>query len=140
MGTWSHEPFGNDTANDWAYELEDTTDFSVIDATLQTALDEGQEDLDADLAMEAIAAIEVLAKSLGHGTQTDVYTDKVDEWVDRISLKPSADLLQKAEQVLALVASDHSELKELWQESEEYELWANNLQQLNTILHSEKLC
>ncbi|HQV24368.1 MAG: DUF4259 domain-containing protein [Acinetobacter sp.] len=138
MGTWSHEPFGNDTANDWAYELEDTTDFSVIDATLQTALDEGQEDLDADLAMEAIAAIEVLAKSLGHGTQTDVYTDKVDEWVDRISLKPSADLLQKAEQVLALVASDHSELKELWQESEEYELWANNLQQLNTILHSEK--
>ena len=138
MGTWSHEPFGNDTANDWAYELDDTTDFSVIDATLQTALDEGQEDLDADLAMEAIAAIEVLAKSLGHGTQTDVYTDKVDEWVDRISLKPSADLLQKAEQVLALVASDHSELKELWQESEEYELWANNLQQLNTILHSEK--
>jgi hypothetical protein len=138
MGTWSHEPFGNDTANDWAYELEDTTDFSVIDATLQTALDEGQEDLDADLAMEAIAAIEVLAKSLGHGTQTDVYTDKVDEWVDRISLKPSADLLQKAEQVLALVASDHSELKELWQESEEYELWANNLEQLNTILHSEK--
>ena len=138
MGTWSHEPFGNDTANDWAYELEDTTDFSVIDATLQTALDEGQEDLDAELAMEAIAAIEVLAKSLGHGTQTDVYTDKVDEWVDRISLKPSADLLQKAEQVLALVASDHSELKELWQESEEYELWANNLQQLNTILHSEK--
>ncbi|HQZ59236.1 MAG TPA: DUF4259 domain-containing protein [Acinetobacter sp.] len=138
MGTWSHEPFGNDTANDWAYELEDTTDFSVIDATLQTALDEGQENLDADLAMEAIAAIEVLAKSLGHGTQTDVYTDKVDEWVDRISLKPSADLLQKAEQVLALVASDHSELKELWQESEEYELWANNLQQLNTILHSEK--
>ena len=138
MGTWSHAPFGNDTAPDWAYELEDTTDFSVIDATLQTALDEGQEDLDADLAMEAIAAIEVLAKSLGHGTQTDVYTDKVDEWVDRISLKPSADLLQKAEQVLALVASDHSELKELWQESEEYELWANNLQQLNTILHSEK--
>ena len=138
MGTWSHEPFGNDTANDWAYELEDTTDFSVIDATLQTALDEGQENLDADLAMEAIAAIEVLAKSLGHGTQTDVYTDKVDEWVDRISLKPSADLLQKAEQVLALVASDHSELKELWQESEEYELWVNNLEQLNTILHSEK--
>ena len=138
MGTWSHEPFGNDTANDWAYELEDTTDFSVIDATLQTALDEGQEDLDADLAMEAIAAIEVLAKSLGHGTQTDVYTDKVDEWVDRISLKPSADLSQKAAQALALVASDHSELKELWQESEEYELWANNLQQLNTILHSEK--
>ena len=138
MGTWSHEPFGNDTANDWAYELEDATDFSVIDATLQTALDEGQDDLDADLAMEAIAAVEVLAKTLGHGTQTDVYTEKVDEWVENIHLQPSAALLQKAQQVLALVSSDQSELKELWQESEEYELWANNLRQLNTILHSEK--
>lgn len=23
MGAWSHEPFGNDTAGDWVYELED---------------------------------------------------------------------------------------------------------------------
>lgn len=43
MGTWSHESFGNDTANDWAYELEDATDFSVIEAALQVALDEGDE-------------------------------------------------------------------------------------------------
>ena len=65
MGTWSHESFGNDTANDWAYELEDATDFSVIEAALQVALDEGDEYLDADLAMEAmeaIAAVEVIAK------------------------------------------------------------------------------
>ncbi|ENV51109.1 hypothetical protein L292_1154 [Acinetobacter junii CIP 107470 = MTCC 11364] len=43
MGTWSHESFGNDTANDWAYELEDATDFAVIEAALQVALDEGDE-------------------------------------------------------------------------------------------------
>ena len=34
MGAWSHEPFGNDDANDWAYELEETEDLSHIEAAL----------------------------------------------------------------------------------------------------------
>eukprot|EP00487_Bulimina_marginata_P012517 TRINITY_DN8854_c0_g1_i1.p1 TRINITY_DN8854_c0_g1~~TRINITY_DN8854_c0_g1_i1.p1 ORF type:complete len:104 (+),score=23.09 TRINITY_DN8854_c0_g1_i1:34-345(+) len=85
MGTWSHESFGNDTANDWAYELEDATDFAVIEAALQVALDEGDEYLDADLAMEAIAAVEVIDKVvLDKGTQSDVYTEKVDQWLETI--------------------------------------------------------
>lgn len=32
MGAWSYEPFGNDDANDWAYELEETDDLSHIEA------------------------------------------------------------------------------------------------------------
>ncbi|MBJ8440198.1 DUF4259 domain-containing protein [Acinetobacter junii] len=135
MGTWSHESFGNDTANDWAYELEDATDFSVIEAALQVALDEGDEYLDADLAMEAIAAIEVIAKRLGKGTQSDVYTEKVDQWLETISEQPSDDLLSLAKRVLERIVADDSELKELWLESDEYELWLGNIQQLKDALN-----
>ena len=134
MGTWSHESFGNDTANDWAYELEDATDFSVIEAALQVALDEGDEYLDADLAMEAIAAIEVIAKRLGKGTQSDVYTEKVDQWLETISEQPSDDVLSLAKRVLERIVADDSELKELWLESDEYELWLGNIQQLKDAL------
>ena len=134
METWSHESFGNDTANDWAYELEDATDFSVIEAALQVALDEGDEYLDADLAMEAIAAVEVIAKRLGKGTQSDVYTEKVDQWLETISEQPSDDLLSLAKRVLERIVADDSELKELWLESDEYELWLGNIQQLNDAL------
>ena len=134
MGTWSHESFGNDTANDWAYELEDATDFSVIEAALQVALDEGDEYLDADLAMEAIAAVEVIAKRLGKGTQSDVYTEKVDQWLETISEQPNDDLLSLAKRVLERIVADDSELKELWLESDEYELWLGNIQQLNDAL------
>ena len=134
MGTWSHESFGNDTANDWAYELEDATDFVVIEAALQVALDEGDEYLDADLAMEAIAAVEVIAKRLGKGTQSDVYTEKVDQWLETISEQPSDDLLSLAKRVLERIVADDSELKELWLESDEYELWLGNIQQLNDAL------
>lgn len=135
MGTWSHESFGNDTANDWAYELEDATDFSVIEAALQVALDEGDEYLDADLAMEAIAAVEVIAKRLGKGTQSDVYTEKVDEWLETISEQPSDGLLSLAKRVLERIVADDSELKELWLESDEYELWLGNIQQLKDALN-----
>ena len=134
MGTWSHESFGNDTANDWAYELEDATDFVVIEAALQVALDEGDEYLDADLAMEAIAAVEVIAKRLGKGTQSDVYTEKVDQWLETISEQPSDDLLSLAKRVLERIVADDSELKELWLESDEYELWLGNIQQLKDAL------
>ena len=134
MGTWSHESFGNDTANDWAYELEDATDFVVIEAALQVALDEGDEYLDADLAMEAIAAVEVIAKRLGEGTQSDVYTEKVDQWLETISEQPRDDLLSLAKRVLERIVADDSELKELWLESDEYELWLGNIQQLNDAL------
>ena len=135
MGTWSHESFGNDTANDWAYELEDATDFSVIEAALQVVLDEGDEYLDADLAMEAIAAIEVIAKRLGKGTQSDVYTEKVDQWLETISEQPSDDVLSLAKRVLERIVADDSELKELWLESDEYELWLGNIQQLKDALN-----
>ena len=134
MGTWSHESFGNDTANDWAYELEDATDFVVIEAALQVALDEGDEYLDADLAMEAIAAVEVIAKRLGEGTQSDVYTEKVDQWLETISEQPRDDLLSLAKRVLERIVADDSELKELWLESDEYELWLGNIQQLKDAL------
>lgn len=134
METWSHESFGNDTANDWAYELEDATDFSVIEAALQVALDEGDEYLDADLAMEAIAAVEVIAKRLGKGTQSDVYTEKVDQWLETISEQPRDDLLSLAKRVLERIVADDSELKELWLESDEYELWLGNIQQLKDAL------
>ena len=134
METWSHESFGNDTANDWAYELEDATDFSVIEAALQVALDEGDEYLDADLAMEAIAAVEVIAKRLGKGTQSDVYTEKVDQWLETISEQPSDDLLSLAKRVLERIVADDSELKELWLEPDEYELWLGSIQQLKDAL------
>lgn len=84
--------------------------------------------------MEAIAAIEVIAKRLGKGTQSDVYTEKVDQWLETISEQPSDDVLSLAKRVLERIVADDSDLKELWLESDEYELWLGNIQQLKDAL------
>ena len=60
--------------------------------------------------------MEVIAKLLGRGTQSDAYTEHIDEWVKTVGLKPSPSLLEKASRTLDRILSDDSELRELWQE------------------------
>lgn len=118
MGAWSHEPFGNDTANDWAYDLEYAQDLSYIEAALDNVLEQESGYLEAPTAEEAVGAIEVLAKLLGRGTQSDAYTEKVDTWVKTIHQKPTDALLEKARRVIARILAKDSELLELWQDGE----------------------
>lgn len=130
MGAWSHEPFGNDTSNDWAYDLEETKDMSHIEAALDKVLEQGSEYLEAPDAEEAVGAVEVLAKLLGRGTQSDAYTKKVDDWIKSIDQKPSPALLKKARQVIERILAEDSELLELWQESEEFKEWHASMSKL----------
>jgi hypothetical protein len=134
VGTWSHEPFGNDTASDWAYDLEEQKNFSLVAQAIQGVLDNGADYLDADLAVEAIAAAEVLAKALGRGTQTDAYTEKVDAWLASIKAKPSADLLSGAQAALARIMGPDSELRELWEESDDFEDWVSSVKALQSAV------
>jgi hypothetical protein len=132
MGAWSHEPFGNDDANDWAYELEEADDLSYVEAALDAVLDaEGY--VEAPEASCAVAAVEVLAKLLGKGTQSDAYTEKVDEWVKKVRAKPSSPLLEKARLALARVRGEESELKELWHEGDAAE-WEASLDALQAAV------
>lgn len=123
MGTWSCQPFGNDTANDWAYALDDRRDFSLVEEAIRAVLDNGDDYLDADLAVEAIAAAEVLAKALGRGTQSDAYTEKVDAWLRTVSTPPAGTLLADARLALDRILGSDSELNELWEESDEHAEW-----------------
>lgn len=134
MGAWSHEPFGNDSACDWASDLEGTTDFSMIETALDEMIEAEDDYLDADLGSAAIAAAEVLAKVLGQATQTEGYPDVVDEWLDQVGSKPSTELLQKAQRALELVLTEESELYELWMESEEYMIWQESVFKLQAAL------
>lgn len=134
MGAWSHEPFGNDSACDWSYELLESSDLSYVESALDKALAVGGAYLEAPDAEEAIAAIEVLAKLRGKGTQSDAYTEDIDEWVRRLGVSPPAPLLHKAQNVLKRIIASESELLELWQESEELAQWRASIERLSAAI------
>lgn len=135
MGAWSPQPFGNDDACDWVYGLEGQADLTFIELTLQQAL-AAEDALEAPEANAAIAAVEVLAKLRGKGTQHDGYTDPVDDWVATVNLQPNTELLALAAQVLQRVTSADSELNELWQNSDEYDAWLNSIRALQAAITS----
>jgi hypothetical protein len=124
MGTWSGEPFGNDTAADWVWELDDVSDWGIPRDALEAAIG-AKEPLDSDAAAIAIAAAEVVAAGLGRATQTDAYTESVQAFVSR-SPQPPADLPAVALAALAAATNPSTELYELWNEADPAEWLAAN--------------
>jgi hypothetical protein len=115
MGAWDATSFGNDTANDWAYDLENSSDLSYIDATLQRILDAGEDYIEGSDAEEAIGAAEVVAWLRGRPTPVNAYTEKIAEWVAAHPIHPTAAITQKAILVLDRIQRQPSELQELWE-------------------------
>lgn len=112
MGAWSVEPFGNDVAADWAWDLEEETDWDVIEDALQDAL-EDVDDIDHETAVIAIAAAEVVAHGLGHATQRDAYTEEVEAFVRRAGC-PNQDVVLLALAALTAATGPGSELAQQW--------------------------
>jgi hypothetical protein len=131
MGAWDATSFGNDTANDWAYDLEGCDDLSHIETTLQHVMDVGDDYLDADMASEAVAAAEVLAWLSGKPIPVNSYTEKIAEWVSSHPTKPSAATIQMALSVLDRIQREQSELAELWEGDPE---WTDSMTDLRNRL------
>lgn len=128
MGTWSAEPFGNDSAADWAFELDDAEDWTLVRVALDDLL--AIDGPDQDIETIAIAAAEVVAHGLGKPTQQDPYVESVDGFVSRAG-QPPVDLPALAMRVLDRVASE-SELEELWED--DVDEWKAALARLRAVL------
>ncbi|MBX3468564.1 MAG: DUF4259 domain-containing protein [Planctomycetes bacterium] len=75
--------------------------------------------LDADVACEALAACEVLARLAGRPGYQNAYTESVDDWVAAhadLAVPPA--LVARATAVIDRVLGERSELAELWDEGD----------------------
>jgi hypothetical protein len=130
MGAWGHLPFDNDTANDWAYGLEEVDDLSLVEAAFDELEAVGSDYLDQDIACSALGACEVLARLLGRPGYTNAYTEKVDQWVADHKFKPPPALLKRASAALDRILGADSELRELWEESDDAADWRAAIEDL----------
>jgi hypothetical protein len=118
MGSWADDPFGNDTACDWKYGLDEVEDLSLIEETIQRVLEAGDEYLEAPEAEEAIAAADTLARLMGRFYIRNSYTESVDEWVEKHKLKPSPELVAAAINAIDRILRPPSELLDLWTDAD----------------------
>lgn len=116
MGAWGELAFDNDTANDWAYDLDGLSDLSLVESAFDELEEVGEDYLDQDVACQALAACEVLARLLGNFGYRNAYTKKVDDWVAAHPVKPETALLARARAGIDRILGADSELRQLWEE------------------------
>jgi hypothetical protein len=138
MGTWDVGPFDNDTAADWCGDLHDAAPDErpvLARSALTAVLDNGDEYLDSDLAVEAIAAAAVVASQLPGGAEiTSPYAP--DFLLEGSRLDVPEDLPALAVRALDRIVGDDSEWRELWEESGDYPTALAELQRIRTTLQA----
>jgi hypothetical protein len=116
MGTWDVGPFDNDTAADWCGALNDTHPerrVELVRATVAAVANHGDEYLDSDLAVEAIAAAAIVASRLPGGIPvTSPYAPNF--LLAGGSIEVPDDLPPLALRALDRINADNSEWRELW--------------------------
>ncbi len=113
MGAWGVRAFDNDNANDWASRFVAGNDLALIEAAFRDVEQANPRNIPQAVACRALAACEVLARLLGNAGYTNAYTRKVDSWVAAHPRPLSAELLARANAVIARVLSTGSELRQL---------------------------
>ncbi|SES08790.1 DUF4259 domain-containing protein [Pedobacter rhizosphaerae] len=115
MGAWGIKNFENDTAVDWLNDFQPEGNTAEIEEILDQVLAE-KDFIDDEESFITLAFLELLAVKLNL-TQTTMETN--------IAFPITRALIEKTIKAThkILFFENHSELRELWEESEEYTPW-----------------
>ncbi|MCS3801840.1 DUF4259 domain-containing protein [Niastella sp. OAS944] len=132
MGAWGPLNFENDTALDLVYEIEEEGANRIKIAI--EAVNSREEDsfLDSDLCSEALAAIEYIAAAKDKVSED--FPEDAEEWLtpaNKETLLAIRNLIANSKQAIDRI-KHNSELKDLWEETEEFEEWNKVLDGLVT--------
>jgi hypothetical protein len=142
MGAWGFNSFENDAAADWLGDLRESGDSGLIRNSLQAVfpkppgflgklMGKRSSYLDADGASAALVAAEVVAAL--RGKPHAKLPPEVEKFVADNDQAASTALSALAFKAVQRIRAE-SELCELWQESEDFELWQAELESLEQRL------
>ena len=126
MGAWGIGHFDNDDAGDWVWELEDAQSLGPVEEAIAAA-EAATDYLEAPDATIALAAAEVIAAALGK--PADDLPESAAAVVAVLPHAPSPDLVARARAVVERVGAD-SELRELWEETDDFAAWQSKVADL----------
>lgn len=135
MGAWGFTTFDNDDAADWLDELSDHQSLALVRETIAAVLElEPDEEVDAPLASAALAASELIAAAIGRPSGAARKQEELMIWISKMRPSPDAALIADALGAIDRILGPHSELRELWEESDDYAAWTDDVTQLRARL------
>jgi hypothetical protein len=130
MGAWDVTAFGNDDASDWVADL---LEHSNPNGYLKQVFDQAKKAgyLDATGGSQLVAAAALVAAAKNKNSIS--VPDKTTSWIaaNAAMLQP---LAPTALEAIARVRGENSELRELWQESDQFSSWNADLDRISAAL------
>lgn len=133
MGAWGIGSFDNDDAADFLADVTESGDLSFIREVLDNVL-ASTEYVEAPDACQAIVASEILAAALGRPTPAAQQEEEIGRWVARVRPTVDNELAVQAGDALDRILDQNSELRELWEETEEFPEWQATVAELGRQL------
>lgn len=130
MGAWGHEAFENDDALDLLGDLQEKNNinslYEIIKQALQQKAEEGDDAyIEVDIASYIVSIGEIIALMRGH-PHADL-PEQLLEWHEKQShATPTDQQVKQVIEALQLVR-DTSELQELWEETDEFGVWQDSV-------------
>ena len=134
MDAWDADALGNDTATDWLAEVVETSDLGMILEAFDTVLSAGDDTVELQAGEEAIAAAELVAWLAGQPGKSGDHADMIETWIDENELEFTDSLAKKARRSIDRVFNNPSELREAWEEGEDFDDWKAELAKLKERL------
>ncbi len=125
MGTWGFNVFDDDSAMDFFYELVENEDFiSQIEDALNNATESEYLEVDeANAVLVSCSIIDACLNDTSYVFPSDDYKKLISAEY-RTKFKSFKSLAVEA---ISNVLSENSEINELWDETDSYENWKNNI-------------
>jgi hypothetical protein len=136
MGAWGIKNFENDDALDWVYDLVRQSNKNFIINALNKVI-RSDDYIEAPESCDALCAIEIIA-CVKNNRFTDL-PEGVESWLKkkhgifRKIIEFNEKDINLAKTALKKIIKE-SELKELWEESEDYQEWLSYLGRINNEL------
>lgn len=122
MGAWAEYTFGNDAACDWLGSFMHAPRLQTVEKAIQAVISE-RKYLTANVACNCLAACEVVARLQGHWGVRNSYSEALDQWVIANPIIVPNRLIELGKAAIDRILAGNSELKELWDEGGQDEVW-----------------
>lgn len=126
MGASGYSAFENDDALDWLAELEGAEDTSILEDAFDAVLENEEDYVEIPEASISIAAAEVVAALLGRAAAS--LPEAAIEWVEKQG-EVHSNIVEKARNAVNRVLDD-SELQGVWEDSDNYDNWESEVDNL----------
>jgi hypothetical protein len=134
MSSWTLDPFDPAPAREWVADLMQSTDCTPVEEALELVVDTAEGYLEKADGERALASMELVAAAMLRPCGALAENPALGAWVRANMEMPDIALVRLARRASARLLGEDSELREFWEDSDDFDAWLADIYDLRERL------